>query len=107
MSGSDEMEYEPGQWVRLIEAQYGTAQGPSVEHGDGEMREVPAGAVCEVFAVDRTTSWLTLHFDLEDSGPREPYRVELIVGPKEVEPTRRPRYGGWDGTLPHPPTGLG
>jgi hypothetical protein len=51
-------EHRVGDWVKLRAAQYGTAQGPSAEHGDGRPWEVPAAAVCEVFDVDPTTGWL-------------------------------------------------
>ena len=98
--------YRVGDWVRLYESQYGTAQGPSAKHGDGRPWEVPAGGVCEVFSVDQTTGWLTLHFDLDDSGPREPYRVEVIVEPDEVEIAKKPPYQGWDGVMPDPPPDL-
>jgi hypothetical protein len=92
--------------VRLSTAEYGTAQGPAAEHGDGEIREVSAGAVCEIFGIDGTTGWLTLRLDLGDAGPLQPRRVELIVGPEQVEPATKPPYQGWDGTLPDPPSGL-
>src|SRR5215211_7301163 len=101
------MPHEPGEWVRLLKAEYGTAQGPSAgEHGDGEMREVPGGAACEIFAVERNTGWLTLHFELEDSGPREPFRVELIASSEDVEPAGKPPYKGWGGEMPDPPPDL-
>jgi hypothetical protein len=57
----------------------GFAQGPDAEHGDGAPREIPAGALCEIYAIDRTTGWVTIHFDLVDSGPKQPFRVEAIV----------------------------
>lgn len=94
--------YQTGGWVKLREAHYGTAQGPSAEHGHGRPWEVPAGAICEVFGIDATAGWLTLHFDLDESGPREPYRVEVIVEPKDIEPTQKPAYQGWDGVTPDP-----
>jgi hypothetical protein len=79
-----------GDMVRLREAQYGFAQGPSAAHGDGRACEVPAGAMCEVFAIDRTTGWLTMHFDLVESWPREPFRVEIILAADDVEATGSP-----------------
>jgi hypothetical protein len=48
---------------------------------------------------------LTLHFELDDSGPREPYRVEMIVEAPDVDPAKRPPYRGWDGIMPDPPSG--
>jgi len=94
-----------GDWVRLRESQYGTAQGPSDKHGDGRPWEVPSGAVCEVISVDGTTGWLTLHFDLDDSGAHEPYRVEVIVEPDDVDPAEPPPLQGlgWgDARAPRP-----
>ena len=57
----------------------GFAQERSAEHGDGEPREIPAGAFCEIDSIDQTTGWVTIHFDLVDSGPKQPFRVEAIV----------------------------
>jgi hypothetical protein len=82
---------KPGDWVRTVESLVGTAQGPSAEHGDGALREIPIGARCEVFDVEGTTGWLTVHYDLEDSGPLESYRVEAIAEPRQLVPATRPR----------------
>ena len=101
------MAYAVGDYVRLLNDEVGTAQGPSREHGDDEMREVPAGSVCEIFGIEETPRWLTLHFALDDSGPREPYRVEIIVGEDAVEPTDPPPRHGWDGVMAPPPADLG
>lgn len=68
----------------------GFAQGPDPDRGDGAPREIPSGAVCEVFDVETSTGWVTVHFDLEDSGPREPYRVEAIVEPGSLTSASRP-----------------
>jgi hypothetical protein len=79
-----------GDPVRTREPLMGFAQGPSAEHGDGAPREIPGGALCEVVAIDRTTGWVTVHFDLDDSGAREPYRVEAITEPAMLTAARRP-----------------
>lgn len=79
-----------GDHVRTKAALTGIAQGPSKKHGDGRPCEIPAGAVCEVFDVERTSGWLTLHYELEASGPREPYRCEAVAFPEQVEPAARP-----------------
>lgn len=81
---------KPGDHVRTKVTLTGTAQGPSEAHGDGGHCEIPAGGVCEVFDVERNTGWLTLHYDLEESGPLEPYRCEAIAFPDQVEPGPRP-----------------
>jgi hypothetical protein len=94
--------YRVGDRVRLLRSEYGTAQGPSSEHGDGAPREVPAGALCEVFSLNETLGWLTLHYDLDYSGAHEPYRVELVVEPDDVESAEPPPFQGFDGTMPDP-----
>jgi len=95
---------KPGDWVRTSEPLMGFAQGPSAEHGDGAPREIPAGALCEVFSVERTTGWVTVHDDLDDSGPREPYRVEAIAEPDMLTSAERPELPPMipKGTPEHP-----
>ena len=79
-------------WVRTREPLMGFAQGPSVEHGDGAPREIPAGAPCQVFsgrAHDRLGD--VIHYDLDSGGSLDPYRVEAITEPEDVDrghPTR-------------------
>ena len=67
---------------------------------------MPSGAVCEVLSVDRTSGWITLHFDLDDSGAHQPYRVEVIVERDDIDPAEPPPYKGWDGVMPEPPPDL-
>jgi hypothetical protein len=81
---------KPGDVVRTREPLMGFEQGPSTEHGDGAPREIPADGLCEVFSIDRTTGWITVHFDLDGSGPREPYRVEAITEREMLTAARRP-----------------
>ena len=68
-----------GDWAYTGKSILGFAQGPSAEHGDGAPREIPAGALCEIYSIDQTTGWVTIHFDLVDSGPKQPFRIEAIV----------------------------
>jgi hypothetical protein len=83
---------KPGDWVRTHEPAMGFAQGPYPdEHGDGAPREIPADALCEVVSIDRTLGWVTIHFDLDDSGPKQPYRVEAIVEPETLTIGKRPQ----------------
>jgi hypothetical protein len=79
-----------GDWVRTREPLMGFAQGPSAEHGDGAPREIPAGAPCEIFSVERRTGWVTIHYELDSGGSREPYRVETITEPEMLTVTTRP-----------------
>lgn len=81
---------KPGDWVRTTEPLMGFAQGPSAAHGDGAPQEIPAGGLCEVFSIDVKTGWVTVHFDLDDSGPREPYRIEAITEAEKLATARRP-----------------
>jgi len=71
-----------GDWVRTREPLMGFAQGPSVEHGDGAPREIPAGAPRQVFFAERTAGWVTIHYDLGFGGSLDPYRVEAITEPE-------------------------
>jgi hypothetical protein len=82
---------KPGDWVSPRGPLMGFAQGPSLDHGDGAPREIPAGALCEVFSMDRTTGWITVHFDLEDSGSLQPYRIEAITEPEFLTAAQRPK----------------
>ncbi|HMJ37095.1 MAG TPA: hypothetical protein VK501_24535 [Baekduia sp.] len=82
---------KPGDYVRTCEPAMGFAQGPHRDqHGDGQPREIPAGALCEIFSINRATGWVTVHFDLDDSGQKEPYRVEAIVEPDMLTMGTRP-----------------
>jgi hypothetical protein len=82
---------KPGEFIRTRQALLGVAQGPSAEHGDGAPCEIPAGSLCEIYDVQPTLGWLTLHFELLDSGPRQPYRCEAIATAQQVQPASRPR----------------
>jgi hypothetical protein len=79
-----------GDWVRTREPLMGFAQGPSVEHGDGAPREIPAGAPCQVFSVERSTGWVSIHDDLDFGGSFDPYRVEAIIEPEMLTAATRP-----------------
>ena len=81
---------KPGDWVRTREPLMGFAQGPSAAHGDGASREIPAGGLCEVFSIDATTGWVTVQYDLLDSGPHEPYRIEAITDRDTLTAAQRP-----------------
>lgn len=59
-----------------------------------------------MFAVDPSTGWLAVHFDLDDSGERGPYKVEVIVDVDNVDVPKNPPYQGWDGTMPDLPADL-
>ena len=79
-----------GDCVYTTEPVLGFAQGPLADYGDGAPREIPIGASCEIYAIDPTTGWVTIHFDLEDSGPKQPFRVEAIVDAEILAPRARP-----------------
>jgi hypothetical protein len=81
---------KPGDHVRTKVPLRGTARGPSAAHRDGCPREIPTGGSCDLFDVARITGWLTLHYDLDESGPREPYRCEAIAFSDQAEPAARP-----------------
>lgn len=82
----------------------GFAQGPSVAGGDGAPREIPAGGLCEVFSIDTATGWVTIHFDLDESGPRQPYRIQAITESQMLSAARRPDLPPMipEGTPEHP-----
>lgn len=82
-------EFQNGQTARLEEAEYGVAEGKSEEHGAGEYRPVPKGAVVEVLGQDPTTRWVDVAWPLRDSGPMEPYHVRLWVDPGKLTPLNR------------------
>jgi hypothetical protein len=79
-----------GDWVYTTDPVMGFAQGPSAGHGHGSPREIPAGALCEVYAIEPVRDWVTIHYDLEDSGPREPFRIQATVELAELRPGLRP-----------------
>jgi len=79
-----------GDFVRTREALAGIARGPSAAHGDGQSCEVPSGAVCEVYDIEEGLGWVTVHFDLEDSGPNQPYFCEAITTQDKLAPASRP-----------------
>jgi hypothetical protein len=79
-----------GDWAYTGKPILGFAQGLSAEHGDGAPREIPAGALCEIHSIDQTTGWVTIQFDLENSGPKQPFRVEAIVDAEMLVLGRRP-----------------
>jgi hypothetical protein len=81
-------QFENAQVVRLKEDGYGMAVGKSEAHGAGQYQTVPAGSVGEVLAQDPTTGWVECIFPLDDSGPMEPYHVQLFCEPSDIEATR-------------------
>jgi len=95
---------KPGDFVRTREALTGIARGPSSEHGDGRACEIPRGALCEVYEVQELLGWVTVHFDLEDSGPREPFFCEAVTTEDRLEPAKRP--GPPPIMMPEPPPDL-
>jgi hypothetical protein len=95
---------QTGDFMLLKTASMGFAQGPSATHGDGAPRKISAGSRCEVFDVDRTTGFITVHWDLEDSGAHEPFRVSAIVGREDLDPAQRPAPPEMQ--LPDPPDDL-
>jgi hypothetical protein len=45
--------------------------------------------LCEVYEVQDLLGWVTVHFDLEDSGPREPFFCEAVTTEDRLKPARR------------------
>lgn len=79
-----------GDWAYTGKPILGFAQGLSAEHSDGAPRDIPAGALREIYSIDQTTGGVTIHFDLEDSCPQQPFRVEAIVDAEMLVLGRRP-----------------
>jgi len=91
-----------GDWVRTTEPEMGTAQGPTGTVGDGQPREIPVGAVCEVFSVEPRLQWATIHYELAYGGHRDPFRIEAVVDFDRLEATSRPVPVAFDVPLPPP-----
>lgn len=81
-------EFAHGQIVRLKNNVFGTAVGKSDAHGAGQYQEVQAGATGEVLGQDPTTGWVEVIVPLDDSGPMEPYHVQLFCEPGDLDLTR-------------------
>lgn len=77
--------FENGMKVKLLEAQYGIAEGKSEAHGSGQYREVPAGSHGEVLSQDELTKWVEVIVPLGSSGPLEPYHVRMFLAPKDIQ----------------------
>lgn len=90
-----EAEFQSGEVVRLKSEEYGVAVGKSEAHGAGSYRLVPEGSTGEVMGQDPTTGWVEVIVQLTDSGPMEPYHVQLFAEPSILEHTDTPNQDNW------------
>lgn len=81
-------DFNPPEIVRIKDDAYGMAVGKSEENGAGQYQLVPAGSTGEVIAQDSTTGWVEVIVPIDDSGPMEPFHVQLFMEPSDLEHTR-------------------
>lgn len=94
----------PGDWVRVSEPLIGFAQRPSGTMAIVRRWRFPPARCARCSQLKRTTGWVTVHYDLGDSGRHKPGRVEAIVEPELLTATKRPELPPMipEGTREHP-----